>query len=105
MNHIYAVTVFQKISKDPDIKNPYIFDYGDRRCVGWFNNLEEAEFAVEQNINNIHDGMYNYAIIEEMLPGIFTKDISRRVYKWELNQYIRIAIPTELKHASNFGIG
>ena len=105
MEKIYVVTVFQKIS--PRLICPNIYDFGDRRCVGWFSCIDEANCAVENNFSDIHENMYDYAIIETMEPGLHIPDSHRMVYKWnnEKNSYEKIVTPPELLHASNFGIG
>lgn len=107
METIYTITVFQKISHNDSIASPHIYDFGDRRCVGWFDCFEEANCAVENNFSDMRDDIYDYAIIEKMEPGILTVDLERVVYKWneEKHSYEKIATPPELAHASNFGIG
>lgn len=109
MKVIYAVTVFQKISHEQLFEDPtkYIPSFGDHRCVGWFDNFPEAKCAVENNFSNMHDNMYEYAIIESYEPGILLPETSRTLFKWNTNnsQYEPIEIPIELSKISNFGIG
>ena len=109
MKVIYVVTVFQKISHNHvnDEDNTYIPEFGERRCVGWFESLSEAKYAVENNFSNIRDDLYNYAIIEQMEPGILIPDIDRFVYIWDKNTklFTPIETPEELSKVSNFGIG
>lgn len=99
---IYTVTAVQKIQPS----NLHRFaDIGDHRCVGFFKNKNEAENAVLNNDNNIHDNIYEYAIVEQMSSGIKTRDISRSVYHWNGKAYEKIMVPSLLKYMSNFGIG
>ena len=107
MKAIYVVTVFQKISHKPISDMIDFHDFGDRHCVGWLDSFEEANCAVENNFSDIHDNMYEYAIIEKMEPGICVPDIDRVVYKWnaDLKRYEKIETPIELSKVSNFGIG
>ena len=109
MKVIYTVTVFQKIDREPLVNNPskYFPSFGERRCVGWFDNFDEANNAVENNFSNIHEDMYNYAIIEKMESGLLMPDLDRTVYKWDKNteKFVRIDTPIELSKSSNFGIG
>lgn len=107
MERIYTVTVFQKISHNTSLASQHIYDFGERRCVGWFDCFDEANCAVENNFSDMRDGTYDYAIIEEMEPGILTVDLARVVYKWNEQKcgYEKIDTPPELTHASNFGIG
>ena len=104
---IYTVTVFQKIARNPQDETNYIPEYGDTWCVGWFDNLDEASCAVENNFEDIHDDFYDYAIIEKIEPGIFNVEIDRILYKWNpnLDGYEQIDIPEEIEKSSNFGIG
>lgn len=103
MEIIYTVTAFQRIRHSEINKN--LPEFGERRCVGWFSNKDEAEFAVENNINDIHENFYEYVIIEKLDSGIKLPDIERYLYKWKKDKYKRIDIPTELNIVSNFGIG
>lgn len=104
---IYTVTVFQKIARNPKDSEDYIPDFGDLWCVGWFDNWDEANCAVTNNFDNIHDNFYDYAIIEKVEPGIFSVDIDRTVYQWNpsLDGYREIETPEEVNKSSNFGIG
>ncbi|MBQ8218470.1 MAG: hypothetical protein IJZ79_01860 [Bacilli bacterium] len=109
MKAIFVVTVFQKIDHEPLLDDPskYLPNFGERRCVGWFDNFQEADYAVINNFSNMHDDFYEYAIIEKIESGILTVDIDRVVYKWnsEKSQYEAIDTPVELSKSSNFGIG
>ena len=84
------------------------FNFGDMCCVGWFNTIQEAKFAVE-NYENLRNDIYNYVIIEQIELGLFQTDIDRYLYKWntELNKYEEVYNP-ELKlleYVSNFSMG
>ena len=79
MKEIYAITVFQKISRARVNSPQLIPDFGDIWCVGWFDNLSEAQVAVEENFDDIHHGhdldiTYDYAIIEKIGSGLFNAD-------------------------------
>lgn len=99
---IYVITAFQKITPST-IHN--FADLGDRRCVGFYNDENEAKNAVENNFNNIHDNIYEYVIIEEMHPGIKLPDTKRQLFHWDGASYCQISVPELLNHMSNFGIG
>lgn len=109
MKTVYIITAFQTISRF-QVKNLSYPDFGERWCVGWYEDFLEAETAVVNNWGNLHNDMYEYAIIEEMEPGICMSDRNRFLYKWNsaCDQYERIEddkIPQEVKTCSNFGIG
>lgn len=106
METIYTVTVFQKIS--PNQLDLYqIVDLGDRRCVGWYDNIDEAKNAVINNFSDMHEDMYKFAIIEEVTQGIKIPDVSRVVFAWNANtnEYEEINLPKELEDLCSLGIG
>lgn len=107
MRMIHTITVFQKIDPQPINETLTLPQLGDRRCVGWFESFNEADYAVKINYKNMHDGMYKYAIIEEMGDGIFVPENKRFLYEWnEKDQcYQLINEPKLLSKLSNFGIG
>lgn len=106
MKVIYTVTVFQNIKHNMLDKHRYIPTFGDRRCLGWFNNIDEAKTSIKDHAKDMNnDGTYNYAIIEEMPTGILVQDTNRLLYKWNGSDFEEIHIPTELEHSCNFGIG
>lgn len=101
MDTIFLITVIQKIQRSSN----HIPDLGDTRCLGWYSNLDEAKFAVENNFNDMHEDLYEYAVIEEMNPGLKIPEKSRIFYQWKNNSYQEINIPNEVVILSNFGIG
>lgn len=102
MQEIYTITAFQRI-RPTNLTN--FADIGDHRCVGFYFDKNEAETAVENNFNNIHENLYEYVIIEKMHPGVKLPDHDRKLFKWTGASYCQIKIPELLKHMSNFGIG
>lgn len=76
---IYLITTFEKVPiGKPD------FDFGDTRTVGWFMDLTTAERAVESNAGDIYEGCYKWAMIEEVLEGLYPYSPSnmRKFYKF-----------------------
>lgn len=42
------------------------------RCVGYFENLADAQAVLEKNLGDLaEDGYYNLAVIEEIGPGLY----------------------------------
>lgn len=41
------------------------------RSIGWFDNLTEAERIITNNVCDIHEGVYDYAVIENTPMGIY----------------------------------
>lgn len=101
IQEIFTITVFQKI-EETESKLP---DIGNHRCVGFYHNYYEAENAVMENFNDIHEDNFEYAIIETVEPGVKLKDINRTLFKWDGSNYSEVDIPDLLKKLSNFGIG
>ncbi len=103
MTGIYLITVIQKIENTSD----NLHEFGDIRCVGYFESKEEADNAVVNNWCNIHDNMYQYAIIEYIEPGILLQDLHRYFYEWneEKKQYEPKNEPKSIKGYCNFSIG
>lgn len=102
MQEIFTITAFQKINQS-NVKG--LPDLGDHRCVGFYHNYYEAENAVLENFNNIHDNLYEYVIIEKIEPGVKLNDLGRSLFKWNGSNYVSTPIPELLKELSNFGIG
>ena len=104
MQAIYIVTVVQKIDLE-EIDGCLLTNFGTRRCVGWFDNFDEANNAVENNFSNMHDDMFEYVVIEKIESGILVVDSEQYVYKWNGEGYINIETPNAMINVSNFGIG
>jgi hypothetical protein len=97
MDKIYLVTVMN--------------EKGDR-CWGWLPTFEEAEDTVLENVGDIFECYYDYAVIEECLPGWYHShkqmgwykaifDTSKKPYP----QVIKIERPKEYDGVFNFGVG
>ena len=104
---IYTITMLQKI--DLELINEensfFIPTFGEKRCVGYYALLTDAQKAVEQNLNNIHNDLYEYCVIEETTEGICKYGKKIYVYQWENGHYKRITTPLELDNVCGFGIG
>lgn len=100
---IYTVTTMSKI---PSIESyePY-----DCRCVGWFQEFDDADQAVRHNNGDIYEvGSYPYAIIEKIDEGFYgTSPHERTLYEFnrKTEMYEPIPEPETLKHLCGFGIG
>ena len=80
----------------------------DRRCVGYFETFEEAEKAVLENACDIWETCYNYAVIENIKPGLYQYDFHPTWYKWHklANGYMKCEQPSFVtKHGSIGTIG
>lgn len=59
------------------------YDINDDDKVNWgyYPDFERAEMAVTNNIADLHEGCYDYMIIEKIFPGIVA-DTCDWFYKW-----------------------
>ena len=94
----YFITVFNRYD-----------NYGihSTRCWGYYPNWEDANEVVHNNMTDLWEYTYDYAVIEEIKPGISSYAYPRWFYKYnqETNKYNMIEEPEELKHFCNFGVG
>ena len=84
------------------------YGYDNTRTVGWYNFLENAITAVENNFGDIHEGSNWYCVIEEIKPGIYScPPVSEVWFKWIKIQerYVECPKPDHLKRICSFGIG
>ena len=111
VNPIYLVTVFETILCRDVLDNAYtIADLGDIRSVGFSHSFDIAERTVLENICNINESCYDYAVIEKIYPELYPYPISddRCFYKFNhsKNVYEPIDEPVELiGYAPIGGIG
>lgn len=101
---IYVITTLKTIY---GYKNPvHQYELG-KRTVGYFNDLEKAKQAVEENWGDIYEnGYYPFCVIEEKGEGIY--NIGRLMeiwYKWIDGKYKLIEKPKELMNICCFGLG
>lgn len=99
---IYVVDTFSTFDTSSEIP-----EMGHRRCVGWFPTFEEAQTAVLKNLGDIYElGSYPYAQIEEVEPGMYGADPTKRWwYRWSDGKYRSRRYPPELDHVDICGIG
>ena len=97
MNSIYLVTVMNEKSN---------------RCWGWFPTFEDAEEVILNNITDIFEYYYHYAVIEEMPPGPCRTGKQMAWYEADYNvtekprpRIAKIETPKEFERVFNFGIG
>jgi len=100
MKIIYVITTIEKITGDAAF---------GCRAPGWYENLDEAVRAVEENIGDIFEsGTYPYCVIEAMAEGIYGYMDEFVWFVWEGDEktggYKRI-ITNPLPRTCGFGIG
>ena len=84
-------------------------DFEYERIVGYFLTLDGARKVVEENRCDIHENCYDYAIVEEVKPGLYPgyPDDIIIFYKWDRKEgkYVEIDRPTEWTDYCGFTIG
>ena len=100
---MYFITVFDKV--EPSEK--YGAEFGYQRTWGYYTEYETAANALHENITDMHEGCYGYALIEKFGPGIIAHCEERQWFKWDKEQrgYFEIEEPECVKHLVNFAIG
>lgn len=102
---IYTITMIQKINLEQYKENAdFLPTFGDYHCVGYFSSLKEAIYAVDDNLKDIHDEIYQYCIIEEVPEGIYKKTKRRYLFEWNGSKYIQIS-DLIINNVTNFSIG
>ncbi len=80
---IFVVTIFEKCkSEDYDNNNCSSFNIGCTRSPCFKHTFEEAEEVVLNNICDIWETCYDYAVIEEIDSKIYPRYIKRQFYKY-----------------------
>ena len=85
---------------------PGIFYYRKaRRTFGYFNNLDDAFKAVEENRGSMQECLYNYLVIEGIDEGIHPIVNKEYWYKWDDGKWMLCNKPEFLKSIINFALG
>ena len=94
----YFITVFKNYNE----YGPY-----SMRCWGFYKNFSDAIATVRNNITDLWETIYNYAVIEEYYEGIGRTTFNRWFFKYncELDEYQAIDEPKEMKHYAGFALG
>ena len=81
----------------------------DTRCVGYFDTYEEALFVVLENSCDIHEGIYDYAVIETIPSGLYRYSLNSHWFRFSEDKtrlYEEIIIaPDFAKNVTGFAIG
>lgn len=79
-----------------------------KRFPGFTFSFDEAEEIVKENINDINENLYVFAVIEKTFPGLYTFDSrEEHWYKFSalFDKYEPIEKPEKFKHVVCWGIG
>lgn len=85
---IFVVTVFEKCEEeDGNTKECYSISIGCTRSPCFKHTFEEAEEVVLNNICDIWETCYDYAVIEEIDSQIYPRYIMRKFYKYNIDTH------------------
>lgn len=86
---MWFITVIEKIEYDSSTDS---VDFGDIATWGFYSEMKRAAAAVRSNIADMHEGGYDYAIIEECNEGIINYTGNHQWFKWnaEHEEYYEI---------------
>lgn len=100
---MYFITVFDKVEPN----EMYYAEFGDQRTWGYYPKYEMAVNALHENRTDMHEGCYEYALIEKIGPGICANVEEKQWFKWDKEQrgYFEIEEPECVKCITNFAIG
>lgn len=101
---MFFITCFYKIALD----DFGYFDGGHERTFGFKETLEEAEYALNNNSCDMNEcGYYNYAVVEEIHPGIHPIARQEIWFKWDSEKegFFRMEKPEETVDFINYALG
>ena len=100
----WFITVFNYKVHEPDTF-PHI---STQRCWGFYSDKEYALQVLHQNMTDLWETIYTYAILEPYYEGIcgYCFDEPRQFFKYDIekNGYFEIDEPKEFKNIVGFGI-
>lgn len=79
-----------------------------KRCVGWFDNLKDAEACTVLNCGDIHECSNRWVVIEEVEQGFYSSALAMEYwFEWDENfeQYGRCEKPKKFESICAFGMG
>jgi len=78
------------------------------RAVGFYYTFEEANECIENNDLDINEaGYYHFAVIEKVIPGLYTYPRDEFWYRWDngKEQYIACEKPERFKQVCGWSLG
>lgn len=76
-----------------------------RRCVGYVDSLEEAKNIIKDNVCDIFEYVYKYAVIENVPSGIYQYDMNPIWFECHYDTDEITECENPLKNQVGFGIG
>ena len=63
--------------------------FGDIWTCGVFENEEDAVHVVENNVTDIQETCYGYAVVEKYTAGLYPFMRDFKLYKWDGEKFVR----------------
>jgi hypothetical protein len=100
---MFFITCFEKI----EIDKYGMFDGGCQRTFGFKETLEDATSSLQENRCDMHETIYNYAVVEKIDAGIHPVVEQEKWFKWdnEKKGFYEIDKPKETMNFINFAFG
>ena len=100
---MWFITVMEKI----DCDNLGWPSFGNKRTWGFYSDRTDAVRALHYNVTNMHEGCYDFAVMEEYDEGIsgYTGNCQWFEYDKERNGYFEIDKPYNVRNVGSFALG
>ena len=106
---IFFITVFEALKEvRKSIRTGEPIMRRSNRVWGWFENFEDAVEIIENNISDIWEYCYEYAMIEEVPAGLYSFPRQEWWWKWEggeTGKYIPTTRPEDFEQTVCMSIG
>jgi hypothetical protein len=98
--NIYTISVFEGLDEKHGIA-------GSLRCFGYSKDFKYADESIRNNVTDLNETIYDYAVIEKVEEGLNPIAWDRWFYKYDRKKdiYEPIEEPEILKKYHNFVIG
>ena len=99
---MYFIACFEKIDSSQGL-----LDIGDLRVFGYFSAKKDAFNSLKENKCDLHEFLYNYAVVEKIEEGLHPDAEEEYFFKFNKMSggFELIDKPIELFHCRNFTIG
>ena len=99
---IYIIMTFSRLN----MNETGFPDFGSTNLCGWYFDFQDAYRAVTENMCDIWEHTYDYALIEEVEEGLYPSSMKRWFFHFDEDSliYDPIKEPEFLKHFSGFTI-
>lgn len=98
MNEIYTITVATMGGMGYRLEPIH-------RTVGWFKTFQQAVEAICENRGGMDDHLYDYAVIEVIPPGVYTRAKDIAWFKFENDKWESCQPPEWSNGTINWGMG